>query len=78
MKGAGMSSAAADLDPNLFYTVTDKNSGDQYDVRGESFRADDHQLVADREPSDVARPHKSRTDKAGKPAPRQSTPSTES
>lgn len=72
-----MPSAAHDLDPRLFYTVTDRLSGDQYDVAGESFRAEDHQLVEGREPSDVARPHKSRTDKAGRPAPK-STSSTES
>lgn len=65
-----MPSAAPDLDPTLFYTVTDKNSGDQYDVAGESFRAEDHQLVEGREPSDVARPHKSRRDLTGSPAPR--------
>lgn len=72
-----MPSAAANLEPTLFYTVEDKKSGDHYDVRGDAFRSEDHILVTEREPSDIARPHKSRTDKAGRPAPK-STSSTES
>lgn len=70
MKGAEMPSGAADLDPDLFYTVEDAITGDQYDVRGSSFREEDHTLVKDRDPSPYARPHKPRTDKAGNPAPR--------
>lgn len=68
-----MAASTPDLDPDLFYRVTDNGTGDEYDVRGSSYRSDDHTLVKDREPSTTARPHKSRTDKAGHPAPRQST-----
>lgn len=65
-----MPSGATELDPDLFYRVEDAVTGDEYDVRGSSFREDDHKLVKDREPSPYARPQKSRTDKAGNPAPR--------
>lgn len=65
-----MPSGATELDPDLFYRVEDAISGDEYDVRGSSFREDDHKLVKDREPATAARPAKSRTDKAGNPAPR--------